>query len=44
LKSFKYGYKGGWEKNWRLGIFSLRIAKHQFAFWIRYNPVFNLLF
>jgi len=41
---FKYGYKDGKEINIRIGKFSLRIARHQFAFWINYDPVFNLLF
>lgn len=41
---FKYGYRNGKEINIRIGKFSLRVAQHQFAFWIKSNPVFNLLF
>jgi len=41
---FKYGYKDGKEINIRIGKCSLRVAQHQFAFWIKYDPVFNLLF
>lgn len=41
---FKSGYRNGWETNWRIGKLSLRIAKRQFAFWVDYNPIFNLLF
>jgi len=44
IKYFKYGYKNGKELNIIHGKFSLRIARHQFAFWVNYNPVFNLLF
>jgi hypothetical protein len=41
---FKYGYNDGKEINFRAGKFSLRIARHQFAFWINSKPIFNLLF
>lgn len=44
IKTFKHGYKNGWEMNIHLGKFSLRIARHQFAFWRNYDPFFNLLF
>jgi hypothetical protein len=44
VKCFRYGYREGWEMNIRMGKFSLRIARHQFAFWKNSNPVFNLLF
>ena len=41
---FRYGYKGGKEINIRIGQSCLRIARHQFAFWVGYNTVINLLF
>ena len=41
---FKWGYKKGWETNVHISKFSLRIARHQFAFWIKNDPLFNLLF
>lgn len=41
---FKYGYRNGREVNFCIGQFSLRIAQHQFAFWVKNDPVFNLLF
>jgi hypothetical protein len=44
IKYFPYGYKGGKEANLIVGKFVLRIATHQFAFWINEKTVFNLLF
>lgn len=44
VKCFRYGYRNGWEMNVRMGKFCLRVARHQFAFWKRNDPVFNLLF
>lgn len=39
---FKNGaYRGGFELNIIVGQFNLRIAKHQFAFWRNYEPIFN---
>jgi len=34
-------YRGGFELNIILGQFNLRIARHQFAFWKNYEPIFN---
>lgn len=34
-------YRGGFELNIIVGQFNLRIAKHQFAFWKNYEPIFN---
>lgn len=44
LKFFRAGYRDGAELNIYFGKYSLRIARHQFAFWVKYDPVFNLLF
>ena len=41
---FRYGVKNGREINFRIGKFGLRIAQHQFAFWVNMNPVFDLHF
>lgn len=41
---FKYGYKGKKEANLSLGKLTLRISRHQFALWLNYKPLFNLLF
>lgn len=44
ISFFKNGYKNGKEFNIRIGKYSLRIAGHQFAFWINYDAVFNVCF
>jgi len=44
IKKFKHSYKNGWEINFIGEKYNLRIARHQFAFWVGYNTVINLLF
>jgi len=45
IKTFNHGYGGkGFEINFFVGKYSLRIARHQFALWKNYDPIFNLLF
>lgn len=44
MKFFRYGYRDGMEANFRIGKWTLRVARHQLAFWKNYNPIFNLLF
>jgi len=44
IKTFKHGYRNGWEVNFFAGNFSLRVARHQLAFWKNHNPIVNLLF
>lgn len=44
FKFFRFGYRDGAELNIRFWKYTLRIARHQFAFWVKYDPVFNLLF
>ncbi|MDB5200564.1 MAG: hypothetical protein JWO92_2527 [Chitinophagaceae bacterium] len=44
IQTFKHGYKSGWEINFSIGNYSLRIANHQIAFWNNYNSLINLLF
>jgi len=34
-------YRGGFELDIIVGQFNLRIARHQFAFWKNYEPIFN---
>lgn len=44
IKTFKHGYRNGWELNINVGKYCLRIARHQLAFWKNYDPIFNKLF
>ncbi len=44
IKTFKFGYKNGWEINFTGKKYTFRIARHQLAFWENYDPIFNLLF
>lgn len=37
-------YKNGWELNLRIGSCQLRIAKHQLAFWVGYDALFDFQF
>lgn len=44
IRTFKHGYKNGWEINFIGKVWSLRIARHQFSIWKNYSPQINLLF
>jgi len=41
IKTFKNGYKHGWEINFIISVFNLRIARYQLALWCNYNAIFN---
>lgn len=43
IRYFKHGYKSGWELNFMLWPYSLRIARYQFALWWAHEPIFNFL-
>lgn len=42
--SFPKGQFNSWELNIIGSVYSLRIARNQFAFWKNYEPVFNFTF
>ena len=42
IRTFKNGYKNGWELNLIGNVFNLRVARYQLAFWKNYNPIINL--
>ncbi len=44
IRTFKHGYKNGWEVDFFFGKLNIRIARHQFAIWRNYNPIIDLLF
>jgi hypothetical protein len=45
IKTFNWGYGGkGFEINFTVGKYCLRIARYQFALWKNMNPIFNFLF
>ena len=41
IKFFKHGVGNSWELNFIGTKYNLRIARHQFAFWVDYNPIIN---
>lgn len=41
VRFFKHGVGNGWELNFVGKKYNLRIARHQFAFWKNYKPIFN---
>lgn len=43
IKTFKHGYKNGWEINFIGKTLNLRIAKHQLSLWKKCNPILTLL-
>jgi len=42
IRTFKNGYKNGWEINFIGKVFNFRIAKFQLAAWKKYNQIINL--
>ena len=41
IRFFKHGVGNDWEVNFIGKTYSLRIARHQLAFWKNYNPIFD---
>lgn len=44
IRTFKKGYRNGWEINFIGKVYNFRVAKHQIGFWKNDNPIINLLF
>lgn len=44
IRFFKHGVGNGWELNFVGKKYSLRIARHQLAFWKNYESIFNFSF
>lgn len=44
IKTFKKGYKNGWEINLIGESINLRLARYQIGIWFNYKPLVNLLF
>lgn len=41
IRYFKHGVGNGWELNFIGSHLNLRIARHQFALWHNYEPLFD---
>lgn len=41
IRTFKHGYKNGWEVNFIGKKYNFRIARFQVAFWKNYEPIIN---
>jgi hypothetical protein len=41
IKTFKHGYRNGWEINFIGKKYNIRIARYQFGLWKDYNPIIN---
>lgn len=44
IKTFKFGYRNGWEINFVGKVYNLRIARHQIALWKKYDAIFDKSF
>jgi len=44
IKTFRHGYRNGWEIDFIGKHWNLRIAQHEFSLWHNYHPVFDRRF